>query len=260
MHGTSDTAQAYWEDRAQRFAGSHRGLPAVCSYGMPRFYNESIEVCQARALAPWLDAMRGQSVLELGCGVGRWTEALVQRDCQVTGVDLSPTMIARARERLADSTPAPVLAVADVVQIDLDQQFDAVLSVTVLQHVLDDQRFDTAIANVACHLKPGGRAVLLEAAPTLLNIRCNTRVFCARTLNEYNAALAQHDLRLVEVTGVDPAPFKTWLLPHYKSLPRLLANSALYMATLAARPVDRLLARRLPALSWHKVMVAEKLA
>ncbi len=35
---------AYWEDRAQRFAGEGAGLAAVCAYGMPEFYNRAIQL------------------------------------------------------------------------------------------------------------------------------------------------------------------------------------------------------------------------
>ena len=39
----------------------------------------------------------GTRVLDVGCGVGRWSRLLAARGADVTGVDLSPTMIAQAR-------------------------------------------------------------------------------------------------------------------------------------------------------------------
>ena len=35
---------AYWEDRARRFAAEGDGLAAVCAYGMPEFYNRAIHL------------------------------------------------------------------------------------------------------------------------------------------------------------------------------------------------------------------------
>ena len=87
---------AYWEDRAQRFAGEREGLAAVCSYGMPEFYNRVIDWEQRLALAPWLRVPAATRVLDVGCGVGRWSRLLAGRGADVLGVDLSPTMIAQA--------------------------------------------------------------------------------------------------------------------------------------------------------------------
>ncbi len=76
----------YWEDRAQRFAAEGEGLAAVCSYGMPEFYNRVIDYCQWLALRRWLDIPPGTRVLDVGCGVGRWSRRLAARGAQVTGI------------------------------------------------------------------------------------------------------------------------------------------------------------------------------
>ena len=91
----------YWEARARRFSGERAGLAAVCSYGMPLFYNGYIHVTQWLALAPWLRVSPGTSVLDVGCGVGRWSRRLARAGARVTGVDLAPTMVAEARRRAA---------------------------------------------------------------------------------------------------------------------------------------------------------------
>src|SRR5215831_3684824 len=91
----------YWEERAQRFAAEGAGLAAVCAYGMPEFYNRAIQLEQQLALRPWLRVAPGTRVLDVGCGVGRWSRLLAARGAVVTGVDLSPTMIDQARRRAA---------------------------------------------------------------------------------------------------------------------------------------------------------------
>jgi len=131
----------YWEDRAQRFAGEGAGLAAVCAYGMPEFYNRAIQLEQRLALLPWLDVKPGTRVLDVGCGVGRWSRLLAAKGAQVTGVDLSPTMIAQAQQRAAAVGLADrcQFRVQDLSSLESDGQFDVVLGVTVLQHILDPE-------------------------------------------------------------------------------------------------------------------------
>ncbi|HVG22645.1 MAG TPA: class I SAM-dependent methyltransferase, partial [Thermoanaerobaculia bacterium] len=203
----------YWDQRGRDFGGRGAGLRAVCSYGMPSFYNGYIHLTQQLALAPHLRVPPGTEVLDLGCGIGRWSRQLARRGARVVGVDLAPSMIAEARRRTNAS--AIDYRVGDLRTLDLGRTFDRVLAVTVLQHILDDDDFAAAAATVARHLAPGGRAVLLEAAPTRPNTSCDTHVFRARTAVQYLEAFKAAKLRPVSITGVDPAPFKQKVLPRY---------------------------------------------
>ena len=245
----------YWNQRALDYAGRGAGLRAVCSYGMPSFYNGYIQVTQELALAGHLKVPAGSSVLDLGCGIGRWSRRLARRGAEVVAVDVAPAMIDEAQRRSAGTTID--YRVADLRDLDLGRTFDVVLAVTVLQHILDDREFARAAANVARHLAPGGRAVLLEAAPTRANSACDTQVFRARTAAQYLAAFQQAGLRAVRITGVDPAPFKQRILPRYRTMPRFAARAALFAATALSLPWDVLLGRRLASASWHKVFVLE---
>jgi 2-polyprenyl-3-methyl-5-hydroxy-6-metoxy-1,4-benzoquinol methylase len=250
----------YWEDRARRFAREGAGLAAVCSYGMPDYYNRMIHRCQHLALKPWLTVAPGTRVLDVGCGVGRWSLLLAARGAQVTGVDLSPTMIAQARQRAdaADVADHCRFLVQDLAQLNAGDQFDLMLGVTVLQHILDPQALRSAVQRMADHLAPGGRMVLLEAAPARGAQHCDTTVFRARSRSVYLQLFAQVGLQLRAITGVDPAPFKTWLLPHLRRLPRPLAMSALALVTLLSMPVDFVFGRRAVKQSWHAVFVLER--
>ena len=62
----------------------------------------------------------GDPVLELGCGSGRVLAALTQTGMRLTGVDTSPAMIGRCRERLAGSANSPVLVEADMAETGLE--------------------------------------------------------------------------------------------------------------------------------------------
>ena len=250
----------YWEDRARRFAAQGSGLAAVCSYGMPEYYNRMIHYSQRRALEPWLRVAPGDRVLDVGCGVGRWSSMLASRGALVTGMDLSPTMINEATRRAAikDVAGRCRFLVQDLAALDAGETFDLVLGVTVLQHILDPRPLRSAVRRMAEHLAPGGRMVLLEAAPLHLANHCDTTVFRARQRSVYLDLFSQAGLELRAISGVDPAPFKTWLLPHLRGLPRAVAMPAVALVTLLSAPIDIVFGRRAVKQSWHAVFVLER--
>src|ERR1700759_1402795 len=144
----------YWEERAQRFAGEGAGLAAVCAYGMPEFYNRTIQLEQRLALRPWLNVAPGTRVLDVGCGVGRWSRLLAAKGAQGTGEELSPTMVQRAQSRAAAEGVADrcQFRVQDLSRLDVEGQFDLVLGVTVLQHILDPQLLEGAVRGIGTRL------------------------------------------------------------------------------------------------------------
>jgi hypothetical protein len=138
------------------------------------------------------------------------------------------------------------------------EEFDLVVGVTVLQHILDPEALRAAVQRMSEHLAPGGRMVLLEAAPARLAQRCDTSVFRARARNVYLELFERTGLEVLAITGVDPAPFKTWLLPHLRRLPRFVATPAIALVTLLSAPVDMSIGRRAVERSWHAVFVLRR--
>lgn len=107
-----------------------------------------------------LGASRG-SLLELGCGTGRHAMNFAELGYKVTGIDLSPAMVARANQRAVKMPKTvrakPAFSVGDLVKLRLGRKFDAVVS---LFHVLGYQTSNpelvASIATAATHLRPGG--------------------------------------------------------------------------------------------------------
>jgi 2-polyprenyl-3-methyl-5-hydroxy-6-metoxy-1,4-benzoquinol methylase len=253
-------SSTYWEERASRFASRGEGLGAVCSYGMPAFYNRMIDWCQRLALARWLGVRPGARVLDVGCGVGRWSCRLAARGASVTGVDLSHTMIAQAQRRAAEQgvgARCRFLA-QDLAALEVEGRFDLILGVTVLQHILEPEALRSAVQRLAAHLAPDGTLILLEAAPARAVTRCNSAIFEARPRLEYRRLFAACGLTVQAVTGVDPAPFKSWLLPLLPRMPRALRMPALAAITLLSIPIDVPFGRIAPGHSWHAVFVLKR--
>jgi SAM-dependent methyltransferase len=253
----ASAALEYWEERARRFAGDGAGLAAVCSFGMPLFYNRAIDLCQRLALRRWLRVRPGMRVLDVGCGVGRWSRYLAARGASVTGIDLSPTMITEARRR-AHAGPLRGecrVLVEDLTALATGERFDLVLGVTVLQHILDAAALRRALQRLVEHLDENGVLILLEAAPERTGGRCDSAVFRARPRSSYLRLFAECGLEVRATTGVDPAPFRTWLLPQLPRLPSAARLAALTAVTALSLPIDVPFGRKWVGRSWHTLFV-----
>jgi SAM-dependent methyltransferase len=246
---------AYWEARARRFGHVDRGLPAVCAYGMPKPYNEAIHACQRRALTPWLNLCRDADVLDIGCGVGRWSLELARRGNRVVGVDISEAMLERARDAAVGRPECRFLR-QDVTELALGRKFDCVLGVTVLQHVVGRASLERAARNLVSHLSKTGRVVLLEVAPSRATKRCDSDIFRVRTTTLYVDLLQAAGLEVTHIEGVEIAPLRPLVMPAVRRLPTSIGRGLLTASTLASLPLDLWLSRYLPDLCWHKIFVA----
>lgn len=90
-------------------------------------------------------------MLDVGCGTGRWAEALAERGGRVWGVDASPEMVEQARARGVNAK----VAAAEALPFK-DGWFERALAVLVV-HVLDRPR---AFAEVRRVLAQDGRLAI----------------------------------------------------------------------------------------------------
>ena len=90
-------------------------------------------------------------VLELGCGLG-WDAVSLADGRRYTGVDISTTMLALARERV----PSGTFVEGDLTTIDLPENaFDAVVSLYVFGHIPSAEHLPT-YRRVVSWLRPDG--------------------------------------------------------------------------------------------------------
>jgi ubiquinone/menaquinone biosynthesis C-methylase UbiE len=87
---------------------------------------------ERRALGAVLDPVAGRTVLDAGCGDGRWSLALGDQGAQVVGVDGDAVMLQAARRRCGRGRGRPILVRADVALPFANGAFDLVTAVTVL--------------------------------------------------------------------------------------------------------------------------------
>ncbi len=109
--------------------------------------------------------LRDGAILELGCGTGRVLAALAADGVECVGVDVSPAMLARARERL-EGVPSVELVEADLRSLDLGRRFSAVfVPLGGLQHMETLNDLVAALEAVDRHLTDEGMCVIDVEAP-----------------------------------------------------------------------------------------------
>ncbi len=92
-----------------------------------------------------------ETVLELGCGTGFLTKKLVAKHARVTSIDQSPSMLARAREKV----PQGKFVQADILKYRNIEKFDHVVLFFVL-HELSSADRASALESAKIFLKKNG--------------------------------------------------------------------------------------------------------
>jgi len=95
------------------------------------------------------------AVLDAGCGTGRIARELARRGVEVVGVDLDPEMLATARRR----SPEGRWIEGDLATFRTGLTFDLILAAGNVMILLTPSTEGAVIANLAHHLRPGGRLV-----------------------------------------------------------------------------------------------------
>ena len=123
----------------------------------PRPHNPLMELEHATVLA-LLPDVGGQTVLDAGCGSGRYLRELGDRGARAIGIDLSSAMLERAR----DATRR--IARADIRALPFDRMtIDLVVSGLALGDVAE---LELALTEIARVLRPGGRVIYSVVHPS----------------------------------------------------------------------------------------------
>ncbi len=203
------------------------GTPA----GQLRARRRADLVVRGARLAP------GQRVLEIGCGTGMFTEMFAVSGADITAVDISEDLLARARAR---GIPNARFLAGRFEDCEIGGPFDAVIGSSVLHHL----EVEEAVRRIFFLLKPGGRMAFAE--PNYLN----PQIFIERKLRFIKplfgyispdetafvrGSLARL-LRSVGFSDVEIVPFD-WL--HPSTPPRLITAVRAIGRALEATPAVR---------------------
>ena len=99
----------------------------------------------------------GEAILDLGCGTGRITHALLALGRRVVAVDMDPEML----ERVSGTEKVQ----AHIEDLDLGRTFGGVLLMSNLVNTRDDRRRAQLLASCRRHVSPGGTVVIQRYDP-----------------------------------------------------------------------------------------------
>lgn len=129
---------------------------------LANFYAEPNRLSVRSAYLSMLGDLRGQRILDAGCGAGQDARTLCLQGNEVVGVDVSTRMLALARKNLAN-VPTASLRRADSEHTgELAESFSVVLSSMEIFHHPDVER---AISEYSRLLAPGGVLLLVTNHP-----------------------------------------------------------------------------------------------
>lgn len=134
------------------------------------------------AMLGLLPPVSGATILDAGCGSGWYAEQLLARGALVDGVDISPSMVEYARQRLLESGSRDAdrltLQVADLSGPlpFRDERFDGIVSPLVLHYMRD---WRPTLAEMRRVLKPGGWLLFSTHHPAADAARLGTTNYSA---------------------------------------------------------------------------------
>ncbi len=121
-------------------------------------------------LDQWVKSL-GSPLLDLACGTGRMSIRLAAQGYQITGVDLVPEMIARARQKADDRAVSVEWVVSDARSFHLQKQFAGIfMLMNAFQFLLTRADHEGMLACVREHLQPDGQFLFETRNPSPRNL------------------------------------------------------------------------------------------
>jgi 2-polyprenyl-3-methyl-5-hydroxy-6-metoxy-1,4-benzoquinol methylase len=111
-------------------------------------------------------AGRGDSILEIGAGTGRFTLEMAPLVSRMVAVDISPQMLKVMSDKMTERKITNVRQICgSFLETDFEGPFDVIMSFSAIEYIKDSKALFRKISGL---LKPGGHLILSTAHDTFL--------------------------------------------------------------------------------------------
>lgn len=170
-----------WEKRAKRpgyqAVMSTRWTPEECERGTEKLKEVTFS---------FLGNLSAVTIVDIGCGIGRFSGELARKGKKVYAVDISHSMLRRAKEAITVGNVYFLLASA--LELPLRENIaDLTFGVTVLEHLVDDELFRATIEEIKRITHLDGTIFLCGEISNQYRLISPFTVL--RTIDEYKHAL-----------------------------------------------------------------------
>lgn len=145
----------YYEHRT--VSENHRMVPVADLSSSPYIANHLQRLIRYAHLQP------DEKIIDVGCGMGKYTIPLAKSGFAMEGLDLSPVLLETLRQHAGDDLAIPTHC-ADILHPPeaLYGQYDVVMGSFMLHHLID---IDSAFTQMARLLNGHGRMVFIDVNP-----------------------------------------------------------------------------------------------
>lgn len=186
------TLISYWDRRLREDGHTGYDDRIIYKYDQPLRVKSMKRIL--RRIFPF--GLRGKTTLDIGCGTGDFVSLLLEEDTdKVCAADISPEVVKFAKTRFQDYRSRVSIETGAIQELKFSlESFDLITSVTVFQHIVNDEELTTLAQKLAKSLTPNGYLVFLEISPFRKLRSDNSSTLKERTLDEWMAIFSNTGL------------------------------------------------------------------
>lgn len=195
-----NATRSFWDERATKFNESFPEMSVLFSDQNPEDA-KSKSIFEIEQIRPLLRLGTNVSVLDIGCGVGRWGEALEGRVKEYTGTDFSTELIQIAEQRFKNrvSFRFGVMDAVNTNYAQLNRKFDLIIIAGLLMYQNDDE-VKTIIANTIDLANCNAQLLIRE--PFARKSRLTLRAEWSTALDASYSSIYRTELELADLISI----------------------------------------------------------